>query len=127
MTLTAEQIDRANDLPTRREPVPEWGGEVILRTIPGTERDAFEASMGKLSVDERQWNWRSRMLALCLVDDAGARLYSDDQVERLGKKCGAVLDRLYDVAAAMNGTSAKAVKEAEKNSESAPSGASTSA
>ncbi len=35
----------ADDLPRETVSVPEWGGEVLVRTMSGTDRDAFEASL----------------------------------------------------------------------------------
>ena len=43
--LTREQILQSDDLPCETVPVPEWGGEVQVRTMTGTDRDAFEASL----------------------------------------------------------------------------------
>ena len=43
--LTKDEILRADDLRLERVEVPEWGGEVVLRTMTGTERDAFEAEL----------------------------------------------------------------------------------
>ena len=45
MTLTKDQILEANDLQSESVTVPEWGGDVLVRTMTGADRDAFEASM----------------------------------------------------------------------------------
>ena len=43
--LSKEAILAADDLPREKVNVPEWGGEVLVRTMSGTDRDAFEASL----------------------------------------------------------------------------------
>jgi len=97
MTLTKEQIIGANDLTKEEVDVPEWGGSVIVRTMTGTERDRFEATI----IGKDQSNFRAALLSLCLIDDKGQRLF-DNPVE-LGKKSAAILDRLLGVANRLNG------------------------
>lgn len=43
--LTREAILSADDLPAETVDVPEWGGKVRIRTMTGSERDAFESSL----------------------------------------------------------------------------------
>ena len=43
--LTREQILKADDMTTERVPVPEWGGEVLVKSLTGRQRDEFEGSM----------------------------------------------------------------------------------
>ena len=49
--LTKEQMLAADDIKSERVEVPEWGGDVMVRGLTGTQRDAWEASM---SVRRRQ-------------------------------------------------------------------------
>ena len=43
--LNKAAILAAEDLKTETVAVPEWGGEVRVRTLTGTERDAFESGL----------------------------------------------------------------------------------
>ncbi len=43
--LSRDQILGASDLPTETVDVPEWGGQVIVRSMTGAERDRFELSL----------------------------------------------------------------------------------
>ncbi len=43
--LTKEAILAADDLPRETVLMPEWGGDVYVRTMSGTDRDAFESSL----------------------------------------------------------------------------------
>ena len=114
--------------------VPEWGGTVRIAAMSGTDRDRWELSM--MQADESsergfKMNFdaysRVRLVALCLVDDNFQRVFiTDKQVEALGQKSGAVMDRLYEVAQRVNGITEADLDELEKNSETAQNGASGS-
>jgi len=114
--LTKEQILKADDLQSEDVFVPEWGDTVRIRTLTGAELDAFETSfVCKGKADMR--NIRARLVARCLVDVDGNRLFSDAEIEALGGKSGPALDRLYSVATRLNPRSEQDQKELEKNSE----------
>lgn len=111
--LTKSAILAANDLPSESVPVPEWGGDVLVRTMSGTDRDAFEASL--LDKDGRMQNVRARLVALSLCDANGARLFEDNEIAALGLKSARALDRVFSVAQRLNGIGAEqavAVKKA---------------
>lgn len=119
-----EQILAANDLPRERVTVPEWGVDVWVRTLTGRERDAFEAAVfqtkGK-DVQVKLENARANLVARCLVDESGARVFTDGDVAALGGKSALVLSRLYDVASRLNGLGDKEIEELGKVSEDDPS------
>ena len=127
--LTKAQILQADDLPTEVVEVPEWGGSVTVRTLTGTERDAFEESITKRrgdSVEVNMINLRAKLCAMTMIDDDGERYFSDADVAELGKKSANVLDRIFAVAQRLNGFGQDDIKELAKNSEAAQSGDSTS-
>lgn len=131
-TLSKTQIQAASDIVTELVPVPEWGGDVAVRMLTATERDVFEQSLIRTGTDGKREpdlaNMRAKLCAACIVDGVtGDRLFADHEVDQLGNKSGAVLDRITKVAQRLNGMGADAVDQAEKNSEPAPSGPSTSA
>lgn len=124
--LTKAQILAADDLAKEVVAVAEWGGDVIVRTLTAAARDAFEASMvtrdaaGKLVSDTN--NMRAKLVALSLVDEGGALLFTVNEVEALAAKSAAPMKRLFDVAERLSGLAPAAVEEAAKNSEAVPSG-----
>lgn len=131
-TLTKAEIQSASDIKTELVDVPEWGGAVAVRELTGTERDAFEASLVRTLPDGRREadlsNMRAKLCAHCIVDGiTGDRLFGDDEIASLGNKSAAALDRVFKAAQRINGMGAEAVEKAEKNSEAALSGSSTSA
>lgn len=128
--LSKAAILAAEDLPYREVDVPEWGGTVRLRTMSGTERDAWEASMVQQNGKVRKVNTaniRAKLLALALVDEEGARLFDDADIRLLGAKSAKVMDRLFDVARELNGLSEDDVEELAEGFGDAQSDASTSA
>ncbi len=110
--LTREQILQCDDLPRETVQVPEWGGEVLVRTMTGTDRDTFEASL--IGKEGRLENVRARLVSLALCDVEGHRLLSDADVSVLGGKSAKALDRVFAVAQRLNGIGSDQV-EAAKN------------
>ena len=127
--LTKSAILSADDLKTEDVEVPEWGGAVRVRAFSGRERDAFEASLVRDDGKDRKvdlTNMRARLVALTVVDETGQKLFTHDDVDLLGAKSGAALDRVFAVAQKLNGLSAADVEDLTKNSNGAPSADSTS-
>lgn len=135
MALSRDGILAVSDLTTETVPVPEWGGEVIIRGLTGDELDAYQASRRQFrnagtpqqELIYVQDNARASLLAKCLVDEDGERLFTDQDAGELGQKNGKVLDRLYDVAARLSGLSGEEQEAMEGNSATpAPDGVSSS-
>jgi hypothetical protein len=116
--MTKDLILAATDSPTEAVDCPEWGGTVHVRTMSGTERDAFEGSMldAKGKGVSNLSNIRARLLVRVLCDDAGNLLFGHGDADALGKKSAKVLDRLFDVAQRVNGLGAKDVAALQGNS-----------
>lgn len=117
-TLTKLQIIEAQDIQKELVKVPEWGGDVYVKMMTGKERDTFESSLFETKGDDRKQNlvnMRARLAAMTIVDDNGTRLFSDDDVNALGKKSARALDRIFKVAQKLNGIGADAVEELTKN------------
>ena len=112
--LTRDQILGADDLPKEEVPVPEWGGSVFVRTMPGKERDAWESQLLKGDPRDRQLNMdnvRARLASLTIVDAEGNRLFDLKDIEALGQKSAAALDRIWEVAQRLNRMSNEDVEE----------------
>lgn len=117
--LTREQILQANDIITETVSVPEWGGEVLVRGLSGSERDGFEDATLEQKGKSRRVNLanvRARLCALSIVDENGKRMFSDEDVRALGRKSAAALDRVFSAAQRLSGLSDEDVEELAKNS-----------
>lgn len=129
MILNRQSILDVNDLTHEEIDIPEWGGTVRIRMLTGAERDEFEASFfdsktGKTKSDLK--NVRAKLISLCVVDENNTRIFLDSDVEKLGKKSGKVLSRIFAAAQALNGMRAEDIEATTKNSESGGVDTSTS-
>jgi hypothetical protein len=133
MALSRDDILNADDLETREVDVPEWGGSVLVRGLTGRERDAYETSL----TTERQTkagvqrgvdldNVRAKLIARCVVDEDGQRLFKDQDIAALGAKSAVALNRVYDVALELSGLTDESQEEIEGNSDAATGGDSSS-
>jgi hypothetical protein len=106
--LTRDQIVEADDVEYDVVACPEWGGDVRIKSIKGTQRDAYEASLvveksGSRSINLR--NARAKLIVLCAVDERGALLFNQDDLNVLGRKNAKPLDRLFDACRTLAGLS----------------------
>lgn len=118
MALKREQIVAAEDIRRESVPVPEWKGDVWVRVMTGTERDAFGKSIISADGKPDMTKYRLGLVATCMVDDDGAPLFGLDELADLGRKSASAIDRVYRVAERLNGTGSEAeaaVKAAEGN------------
>jgi len=113
--LNRDAILNIDDLPRELVQVPEWGGDLYVATLSGTQRDAFEQSMqgkkNKLNLD----NVRARFAVLTIVDEHGKRLFSDGDAKVLGEKSAAALDRVFEVSQRLNGFSSQDAEDLAGN------------
>ena len=132
MRLTRAAIEAARNNRRRIEvELPE--GTALLRELSGTERDKMEAAVhfvngtnGERHLDPM--DLRARLVALCLIDDSGERLYADDEVRQLNDAfSSSSLAKLWEAAQTLNAAQPNALEAAEKNSEATASADSVSA
>jgi hypothetical protein len=123
-TLTKQDIIQAKDSVLEKIEVPEWGGSVYMRSITAAERGQIEASAarfreskGKDEVFARTFTVKIVAMALC--DEAGARLFSDEEVSKLAQKNAKVVAKLSEVAQHLSGFAKEDIEQLEKNSPSA--------
>lgn len=106
--LNRDQILEADDREYDTVPCPEWGGDVRLRSITGTQRDAYEQSLINGNGADRKMNLRNarvKLIVLSAVDETGRPLFNSDDVNQLGRKNAAPIDRLFDAARKLAGMS----------------------
>lgn len=128
-----DDILNADDLTYVDEVVPEWNHiKVRITSLSGTERNKFEAKMvalrrGTSDIELRLDNYHANLVVHCLLDpETGERIFSDADAAELGKKSGAVIARLFNIAQSMSGMGPEARQEAEENLENDPNESSTS-
>lgn len=101
--LTRDQILQAQDIRIEKVEVPEWGGEVYVKTLTGQERDQLEAALmeydnkgqpKRLKLDRL----RSTLAVLAICDESGQRLFTSGDIQTLAGKSSAALDRVVSKA-----------------------------
>jgi hypothetical protein len=128
-----DKILQANDLKTEQVRVDEWDVTLTIRTLSGKERDAFEASMVKISktgqAKQDIANIRARLVALVVIDpdDNNLPVFTEADIPELGGKSALALDKVFSAAQRLNGFTKEDVEELAKGFDSAPSESSTSA
>jgi hypothetical protein len=126
--LSRDDILKADDLATEEVPVPEWGGSVLVRGMTGRERDQFEASLAQQrgsQVVPNYTNARAKVVICCVVDEDGKRVFDDADIDVLGGKSGAALDRIFAAATRLSGLGERDVEDLTANF-GGPNGASSS-
>jgi hypothetical protein len=112
--LTRDEILAAEDRSTETVDVPEWGGQVTIRPLTGTERDHYERSLVRLTPNDSGGfdasaaegvMIRGRLAALSIVDADGKRMFSDVDMLALGEKSARALDRVFNAASRLSGLS----------------------
>lgn len=107
-TLSRDAILAASDMQTETLHVPEWGGSVIVRSMTGAQRDAYESSLMIGRGQNQQVNVknaRAKLVVRCVVDEQGKQLFSDEDVKALGAKNASAIKRVFDVGARLSGLS----------------------
>jgi hypothetical protein len=120
--MSKRYIDRSiltrKDLAVEEVFVPEWDAHVRVKALSGRERDAFEASVvglqGRNTVVKMD-NIRAKLVSLCVVDEAGNRIFTDQDVEALGELNAAALDRIFTVAMRLAGLTAQDLEQMRTN------------
>lgn len=113
--LSKDAISLANDLERVTVEVPEWGGEVVLQVPTVADFEAWNVDRIGDDGEFESIGARASLVALCLVDGAGARMFSDDEVESLAQKSWSVIDRLFEQCRRLAGVDDDEVEDTEKN------------
>lgn len=96
--------------------IPEWGFAIRIRSMTGEERDAFESSIAGEGKKMNTQNIRAKLVMLTVVNAKGERIFNKDQIDQLGKKSAAALNRVYEASAKLSAITKADVEELAKNS-----------
>lgn len=115
--LTREQIDAIDDLTVKmiEVEVPEWGGSVFIRPMTVSELDDYSNAVVRAKAKGLS-DFRSKLVAYCLCDAKGERLYSDEEIQLIARHNAVVVNRLYEASDALNDISPRKVEAVAGNS-----------
>lgn len=124
--LTAEEIFVSDDMRREWVATPEWrpsdcnGDEcgLYVSTLDAVEKEKWEDeitnSKGERDTGKTGFVMASALARAC-VNDSGARVFTTEQVDRLARKSGAVVARLWQVFRKLNVLTDADVSELVKN------------
>lgn len=129
--LTADEILGMDDIPTEEVVVPEWQGRTVLVCgMTAAGKNAYEASLVEIKGTTRKVrmeNATAKLLVRTLVNRQRQPLFTESQIEKLGTKSAAALERLAQVALRLSSMRVSDMEELVKNSDAAQSDVSPSA
>lgn len=116
MALTADQIRDAIDEQIATVDVPEWGGQVCIKSMTVADREKVEAQ--QIKCGGSVLGLRASLLSRTLCDEHGNLIYDgQDRIAEIEGKNSTVIDRLFAKAMSVNGISEESQKDLEGNSD----------
>ena len=118
MALTREQILEAKDIQIEKINIPEWGGDIYVKGLSGTANDEFQESIIEIKDGKRKVlfkNMRAKLCALTICDEHGNLLFTENDVEALGKKCSYALSIAFEAAQRLSGLTKNDIDNLRKN------------
>lgn len=107
------------------EPCPEWGFDLYIKPLSGTDRERYfdqivQRTKGEALVQEGLRGW---VLVRSLCDEDGALIFdaTEEDATALMERDPGVLERLFDRALEISKLTPAAIEATEKNSASTPS------
>ena len=113
--LSRDDILNADDLTIETIAVPEWGGEVNVKTLTGAEKDKWETARARPDGSPNLQNVRGSIVSICVCDEEGKAIFTPKDVAALGKKSARALDRVLEKCKELNGVTEGDLEELEKN------------
>lgn len=127
MSLFRELLtsEKATTIPRERLELPELGGFVFVKGMTGGERDEFEKSCrdpkGRL-----RGNTRARLAVRTVVNEDGSRVFTDDDIQTVGRIRVDVLQKVFNLAQKLSGISDADVEERGGDSDGPEAGTASS-
>jgi hypothetical protein len=124
MSLNKQDILQADDVVKELVHVPEWGGDVYVRNMTGDGRDEWETHVIGLREEGKRLNMRgvrAKLASLTVCDENGNLLFSKEDIDALGKRSAAALQRVWIVGQRLSALSNQDVQELKDGLQKNPS------
>ena len=121
--LSRDDILDAKDIKIEKVEAPEWGGHTFVKGMTGKGRGRFDtAVVAERGIDKElnMENMRAILLSQTLCNEDGVLLFSAKDIDKLGDKSSAPLQRAFEVAQRLSGIGKDAIKEAVEELEESP-------
>ena len=120
--LSCGQILNADDRKYAIVSVPEWGGEVRIRSLSTAERGTIDTVLLNSRHELRQ-----RLCQLTICDEVGELIFQPVHIVKLAEKSGEAMERVAEASWKLSGISGRDVEELEKNCDASLADSSPSA
>jgi hypothetical protein len=106
--LSKGEILAAKDIVTELVSVPEWGGDVYVKTMSSQDRDRYESDWyryrkNRMGDVEDTKHFRAFLVTRTACDADGSLVFCDADVEAVAGKSAAAVARIADAAIRLNG------------------------
>ena len=125
MTLSREALLTPAAVPVEEVPIAALGGSVKVRGMTARQRSEFEKSFQTSSGKpnkRKQGQMRERMCVACCVDDDGQALFTEDDIDALGRQRADIVEPIVNVAMRLCGMTQEDVEQLEGNSDGTDEG-----
>lgn len=125
MALSAEKIlKHAGNPNTREVHIPEWADEsgddtVIVRGLTIREWEIHQGRLAKAAADDKQGYANAQLIARCVVDDQGNRVFTDAHARQIADLGLGAVAKLKDAIDDASGLSDESEDEARGESDTA--------
>jgi hypothetical protein len=113
--LTRDDILKAPNVKIEKVFVPDWGGDVYIHQLSARDQDKYEQAMIDKKGAITTTNARARLIVAALHNKDGSKMFTEDDLEALSDKSGAVLNSLIDKVSALNSVTPEDLEELAKN------------
>ncbi len=114
MLLNKQQIKDADDLPSKIVSMPEWGGDVKIKTMSARHRIEFEK---RNTTAKTELETMVNLVMFSCVDEHNNLMFvQKEDFDFLAEKSAKALIRLFEEAVSMSTLSNKGIEEKAKNS-----------
>lgn len=124
--LSKDEIFGMDDIPVEEVIVPEWKNrKVLVCGLTAAGKNAYQASLLEIKGSSRRVrmeNALAKLLVRTIVNRQRQPIFTETDIERLGGKSAAALERLATVANRLSGMDEQENAELVKNSDAAQSG-----
>lgn len=109
--LSKEEILKVNDMRYDCVAIPEWGGDVRIKTMSLSDQLAYE----EVRKGENTENIIIQLVKTSCVDENGKQLFTDEDVKLLHDKSADVICRIFQKCLDINVVNSEKVEKQAKN------------
>ncbi|WP_017602210.1 hypothetical protein [Nocardiopsis lucentensis] len=117
--LGRDDILGAEDTEYNEIDCPEWGGMVRIKPLTAMQRARIQGTMAEIYQAKKGYDRLGKshlqMIAWCVVDEDGKPIFTPGDIDKLGAKNAAPIQRLRDAIMKLSGMDDDAVEEAEED------------